>query len=66
MATDGIRFAVQAVTHPSPMILFLLKTVVSLLLVAAGKVLTMGPGLPEGYEDESGFHFGAARVRRFK
>lgn len=48
------------------MTLFLLKTVISLLLVAAGKVLTMGPGLPEGYEDEAGFHFGAARIRRFK
>ncbi|HEY4246412.1 MAG TPA: hypothetical protein VGM64_06115 [Lacunisphaera sp.] len=46
------------------MTLILLKTVISLLLIAAGKVLTMGPGLPEGYEDERGFHFGAARVSR--
>ncbi|MEO6993164.1 MAG: hypothetical protein ABI273_06025 [Lacunisphaera sp.] len=48
------------------MILFLLKIAVSLSLVAAGKVLTMGPGLPEGYEDERGFHFGRAGVRRFE
>lgn len=49
-----------------PMMLLLLKTCLSILLVALGKVLTMGPGLPEGYEDEGGFHFGAARVRRFE
>ena len=50
----------------SPMTLLLLKSVVSLLLIAAGKVLTMGPGLPEGYEDERGFHFGAGRVSRLE
>ncbi len=46
------------------MTLLLLKTAISLWLVAVGKVLTMGLSLPEGYEDERGFHFGAARVRR--
>ena len=49
-----------------PMTLFLLKTCLSILLVVLGKVLTMGPGLPEGYEDERGFHFGDACVRRFE
>ena len=45
------------------MTLFLLKICVSAVLVALGKVLTMGPGLPEGYEDERGFHYGTISVR---
>jgi hypothetical protein len=48
------------------MTLLLLKTCLSIVLVALGKVLTIGPSLPEGYEDEGGFHFGAAHVRHFE
>ena len=47
-------------THQS-MAILLLKTCFSILLVALGRVLTMGPNLPEGYEDEGGFHYGTAR-----
>jgi hypothetical protein len=43
------------------MAILLLKTCFSILLVALGRVLTMGPNLPEGYEDEGGFHYGTAR-----
>ena len=51
-----------------PMTLILIKICFSVLLVALGKVLTMGPELPEGYEDNRGFHFGAVAVstRRFE
>jgi hypothetical protein len=50
------------------MTLILIKISFSFLLVALGKVLTMGPELPEGYEDNCGFHFGALAVstRRFE
>jgi hypothetical protein len=49
------------------MTLILIKISFSVLLVALGKVLTMGPKLPEGYEDDRGFHFGriAVSTRRF-
>ena len=45
------------------MTLFLLKICLSTVLVALGKVLTLGPGLPEGYEDERGFHYGTVSRR---
>ena len=38
------------------MTLILLKICVSLVLLAFGKLLTLGLNLPEGYEDERGFH----------
>lgn len=38
------------------MTLILLKTCVSLVLLALGKLLTLGVNSPEGYEDEGGFH----------
>ena len=38
------------------MTLILLKICVSFVLLALGKLLTLGVNLPEGYEDERGFH----------
>jgi hypothetical protein len=48
------------------MVILLLKISFSILLVALGRVLTMGPNLPEGYEDEGGFHYGAAHFGRIE
>ena len=41
------------------MMLFLFKICLSALLVVLGRLLTMGPKLPEGYEDALGFHYGS-------
>ena len=41
------------------MTFILLKTCCSVLLIALGDVLTMDPKLPEGYEDNLGFHYGS-------
>ncbi len=45
------------------MTLILLKICVSLVLLAVGKLLTLDACLPEGYEDESGFHYARIPVR---
>lgn len=45
------------------MTLILLKICVSFVLLALGKLLTLGGSLPEGYEDERGFHYIRIPVR---
>ena len=45
------------------MTLILLKVSFSLVLLGLGKLLTLGVCLPEGYEDESGFHYVRIPVR---
>jgi hypothetical protein len=47
------------------MTVILLKACYSILLVALGRILTMDPKLPEGYEDSLGFHYGSLPKRRF-
>ena len=46
--------------------LFFLKLCLSVLLLALGRLLTLGAKLPEGYEDELGFHYGSLSKRRFE
>ena len=45
------------------MTLILLKICISLVVLSFGKLLTLGLNLPEGYEDERGFHHVRVPVR---